>query len=143
MMNENNKPTGGNALVEGRGGSPTVSAPIGEDVSRDCELRIDEFRRSALAMEDPRRAIINAAAADLMLIGSRVAESIKMYSGDDVVELEEWDEAMPAVAMLHASHRMVVQLDHIERRLAPPQESKGKGKRSRRNRKNKGRDSEK
>ena len=62
-----------------------------ENTDRRIE-RIEEFLQDSLESVDARRAASNSATADLLLIGYRLAGSIKADIGDREVDLEEWDD---------------------------------------------------
>jgi hypothetical protein len=99
---------------QGALGVGTVSCDRDEDRRIEC---IEAILRDPLEANDARRAAINAAAADLLLIGCRLAGSINSAVSDREVDLEEWDDLAPAVSLLAVVNRLVTQFDHVDRRL--------------------------
>lgn len=116
---------------ESQQGNPGVPAVSCERVTDRRIERIEEFLQDSLESEDARRAAFNGATADLMLIGYRLAGSIKADIGDREVDLEEWDDLMPAVHALSVVNRLIAQFDHVDRRLTELDEPK-RGMRERR-----------
>lgn len=113
---------------QGNLGVPAVSCERDTDRRIEC---IEEFLQDPLQSKDARRAAINAAAADLMLIGCRLASSIHAATGDRELDLEEWDDVMPAVHALSVVNRLIAQFDHVDRRLTELDEPR-RGMRERR-----------
>lgn len=63
--------------------------------------RIEEYLGQSLEKKDPLQATLGAAAADLLFIRYRVAESIKAAMGDGPITLEELREDFaPAISSL-------------------------------------------
>jgi len=88
--------------------------------------RIEEYLEDSLEKEDPLQASLGAGAADLMLIRSQLAESIKAGMGTAGVTLAEYrKEFAPAVNSLLLLDRHIVSYARLGHDLKRAESSEG------------------
>jgi hypothetical protein len=96
-----------------------TTRPVPEGDAADSRMgRIMEYLQASLDREDALQASLNAANADLMVIGYKLAAVIKATMAATPPSLEAYEELIPAIGNLLRIHKQVDRFSALDSRLA-------------------------
>lgn len=100
----------------------------GENTNREAPAdsrirRIMDYLQVSLEREDALQANLNAANADLMMIGYRLASAIKANMASSPASLDSYVEFMPALNNLLRLNKQVDRFSTLDDRLSKAKES--------------------